>query len=110
MRVTLLLGAAGCPAGRRQADRPPRDRFNALLSFGYALLYQDVLQAILGVGLEPALGFFHTPRCSAQPLVLDLMELFRLPLWDLALIGSVNGLQWDVESDFQVAGGPCLAV
>jgi CRISPR-associated protein Cas1 len=91
------------PDGRNR--RPPRDRFNALLSFGYALLYQNVLQAILAVGLEPALGFFHTPRSAAQPLVLDLMELFRLPVWDVTLIGSVNRLQWDPEADFQVTRG-----
>ena len=91
------------PSGRTR--RPPRDRFNALLSFGYALLYQNVLQAILTVGLEPALGFFHTPRSSAHPLVLDLMELFRVPLWDMALVGSVNRLQWDMKTDFDIAGG-----
>jgi CRISPR-associated protein Cas1 len=75
------------------------------LSFGYALLYQNVLQAILAVGLEPALGFFHTPRSSAHPLVLDLMELFRAPVWDLTLIGSVNRLQWEPVGDFQVTPG-----
>jgi len=91
------------PDGRNR--RPPRDRFNALLSFGYALLYQNVLQAILAVGLEPALGFFHTPRSAAQPLVLDVMELFRLPIWDITLIGSINRLQWDPQADFQVTRG-----
>ena len=91
------------PTGRSR--RPPRDRFNALLGFGYALLYQNVLQAVLAVGLEPALGFFHTPRSSAHPLVLDLMELFRAALWDIPLIGSVNRLQWEVTDDFDLAGG-----
>ncbi len=84
--------------------RPPRDRINALLSFGYALLYRDVLQAILAVGLEPAFGFFHRPRSAAHPLVLDLMELFRVPLWDMALVASVNRLQWDAGKDFTQAG------
>ncbi|KAF1083924.1 CRISPR-associated protein Cas4/endonuclease Cas1 fusion [Sporotomaculum syntrophicum] len=85
--------------------RPPRDRFNALLSYGYALLYQAVMQAVLAVGLEPALGFFHTPRSSAYPLVMDLMELFRVPLWDMVLIGSVNRMQWNPDDDFDIAGG-----
>ena len=84
--------------------RPPRDRINALLSFGYALLYRDVLQAIMAVGLEPAFGFFHRPRSAAHPLALDLMELFRVPLWDMSLVASVNRLQWDVEEDFTQAG------
>ncbi|HEX3314876.1 MAG TPA: type I-MYXAN CRISPR-associated endonuclease Cas1, partial [Gemmataceae bacterium] len=82
--------------------RPPQDRFNALLSFGYGLLHTAVMQAILATGLEPSLGFFHTPRSAAYPLVLDLMELFRMPLWDLVLIGSLNRNQWDPAADFVV--------
>jgi CRISP-associated protein Cas1 len=104
-RVPDLLGPA-CgpelrPNGRNR--RPPRDRFNALLSYGYALLYRSVLEAVLAVGLEPALGFFHTPRSAAHPLVLDLMELFRVPIWDLTVVGSLNRRQWDPRTDFEVA-------
>ena len=84
--------------------RPPQDRINALLSFGYSLLYRDVLQTIMTVGLEPAFGFMHTPRSAAHPLALDLMELFRVPLWDMPLVASVNRLQWDPVADFTVAG------
>ncbi len=82
--------------------RPPLDRFNAVLSFGYGLLHTAVLRAVLAAGLEPALGFFHTPRSAAYPLVLDLMELFRVPLWDLVLIGSLNRGQWNADEDFTV--------
>jgi len=88
------------PEGRTR--RPPGDRFNALLSFGYALLYQSVLTAIVTVGLDPALGYYHTPRSSAYPLVMDMMDLFRVALWDIPLIGSVNRLQWDIDGDFSV--------
>lgn len=88
------------PDGRNR--RPPRDRFNALLSYGYALLYRSVIEALLAVGLEPAFGFFHTPRSAAHPLVLDVMELFRVVVWDVPLIGSVNRLHWDADADFAV--------
>ena len=64
------------PNGR--SKHPPEDRFNALLSFGYGMLFALVHRTVLGVGLEPALGFFHQPRSSAPPLVLDLVELFRV--------------------------------
>jgi CRISP-associated protein Cas1 len=80
--------------------RPPLDRFNALLSFGYGLLYTSVMRALLACGLEPALGFFHTPRSAAHPLVLDLMELFRVTLWDMVVVASLNRLQWDPAADF----------
>ncbi len=87
-----------------RSRRPPKDRFNAILSFGYALLYRDVMQAILSVGLEPAFGFYHRPRSASHPLALDLMELFRVPIWDMSVIGSLNRMQWHAEKDFTVAG------
>lgn len=77
--------------------RPPRDPFNAALSFGYSLLYRDVMAAILSVGLDPAFGFFHAPRSAAYPLALDLMELFRATLWDMPLVAAVNRRQWTAE-------------
>lgn len=83
--------------------RPPKDPFNALLSFGYALLYKDCVAAIQAVGLDPCFGFFHTPRSSAYPLALDLMELFRVILWDMPLIASVNRKQWR-KQDFEITG------
>lgn len=85
--------------------RPPLDRFNALLGFGYGLLHTAVMRAILAAGLEPSLGLFHTPRSAAYPLVLDLMELFRVPLWDMVLVGSLNRGQWDPDADFLATKG-----
>jgi CRISPR-associated protein Cas1 len=85
-----------------RSRRPPQDRFNAILSYGYGLLHTSVMRAVLASGLEPALGFFHTPRSAAYPLVLDLMELFRVTLWDMPLVGSLNRGQWDPAADFTV--------
>jgi CRISPR-associated protein Cas1 len=103
--LPCLLGPEVPPAMRPvgRSRRPPRDPFNALLSFGYALLYRSVLAAVLVVGLEPAFGFYHTPRSAAHPLVLDLMELFRVPLWDMVVVASCNRRQWDPAADFHVA-------
>jgi CRISP-associated protein Cas1 len=84
--------------------RPPKDRFNCLLGFGYALLLKDVMNAILTVGLEPALGFYHQPRSQAAPLALDLMEIFRVPLVDMIVMASINRNQWDVKADFDIRG------
>ncbi|KYC43863.1 CRISPR-associated protein Cas1 [Scytonema hofmannii PCC 7110] len=84
--------------------RPPKDRFNSLLGFGYALLIKDVMNAILTVGLEPALGFYHQPRSQAAPLVLDLIEIFRVPLVDMSIMASINRGQWEVQTDFDIRG------
>lgn len=101
------LVSADAPAEMKFSGRnrrPPKDRFNALLGFGYALLLKDVANAILTVGLEPALGFYHQPRSQAYPLALDLMEIFRVPLVDMPILGSINRLQWDAAEDFEVRG------
>lgn len=90
------------PDGRTR--RPPRTAFDALLSFGYALLLREVVAAIRVVGLEPALGFYHRPRSSAPPLALDLIELFRVSCVDMAVVAAVNRGQFDAEADF-VRGG-----
>ncbi|HAX75930.1 MAG TPA: type I-MYXAN CRISPR-associated endonuclease Cas4/Cas1 [Cyanobacteria bacterium UBA11372] len=82
--------------------RPPKDRFNCLISAGYSLLIKDIMNGILTVGLEPALGFYHQPRTQAPPLALDLMEIFRVPLVDMPVMASVNRHQWDVKADFDL--------
>ena len=100
--VTDEAGDLMKPDGRNR--RPPKDRCNALLSYGYALLLKDITNAILVVGLDPSLGFYHTPRSQAHPLALDLMEIFRVTLVDLPVIGSINRKQWDETEDFTIAG------
>jgi CRISPR-associated protein Cas1 len=89
------------PNGR--SKHPPEDRFNAILSFGYGMLFSLVHRTLLAVGLEPSLGFYHQPRSAAPPLVLDVVEIFRVPLVDIPTIGSVNRGQWDTSTDFTVA-------
>ena len=84
--------------------RPPKDRFNAMLGFGYALLLKDIMNAILTVGLEPSLGFYHQPQRQAPPLALDLMEIFRVPLVDMPIMAAINRNQWDPDADFDITG------
>jgi CRISP-associated protein Cas1 len=96
------IGDAMRPDGRSR--RPPKDRCNAMLSYGYGLLLKDVTNAIIVTGLDPSLGFYHQPRTQAHPLALDLMELFRVPLVDLPVIASINRRQWDEDEDFTISG------
>ena len=70
--------------------RPPRDPMNALLSFMYAMLVKDVTVALLAVGFDPFLGFFHRPRYGRPALALDLMEEFRPLIADSVALTAVN--------------------
>ncbi len=66
--------------------RPPRDRVNAMLSFGYSLLTRDASAALARVGLDPMLGFFHAMIPGRPALALDLMEPFRAAWVDAAVL------------------------
>ncbi len=89
----------------RRTKHPPRDRVNCLLSFGYGMIFGLVQRVLLAVGLEPAFGYFHQPRSTAPPLVLDVMEIFRTLLWEMPLIGSLNRGQWNDYGDFEIRPG-----
>jgi CRISPR-associated protein Cas1 len=88
-----------------RSRRPPADRCNALLSFGYGMIYRQAVAAIIAVGLHPGIGFYHRPRSAAQPLGLDLMEMFRVPIVDMAVLAALNRRTFDADSDFIVAPG-----
>jgi CRISP-associated protein Cas1 len=88
--------------------QPPRDRVNAILGFAYGMLYREVLQAIVAVGLHPGVGFYHRPRSAAHPLALDLMELFRVPVVDMAVIPALNRRTFDPVDDFRELPGRVL--
>jgi len=60
-----------------RSRRPPRDRFNALLSFLYAMWMNDCRSALEAAGLDPQVGFLHALRPGRAALALDLMEEFR---------------------------------
>ncbi|QUW04738.1 CRISPR-associated endonuclease Cas1 [Chloracidobacterium validum] len=70
--------------------RPPKDPINALLSFGYSLLVKEMVVAVLGVGFDPYLGFYHQPRYGRPALALDLMEEFRPLVADSVVITVIN--------------------
>lgn len=80
--------------------RPPRDAFNALLSFLYTLLTHDCRSALETVGLDPAVGFLHRDRPGRPSLALDMAEEFRPLLGERLALSLVNRRQLN-ERDFQ---------
>ncbi|MFA6662570.1 MAG: type I-C CRISPR-associated endonuclease Cas1c [Bacilli bacterium] len=69
--------------------RPPRDRTNAILSFLYSMLANDVKSALESIGLDSYVGFLHTDRPGRPSLALDVMEEMR-PLADRLTLNLIN--------------------
>jgi CRISPR-associated protein Cas1 len=63
------------------------DAANAALNYGYRILMSHVWGAVMNAGLEPFAGFLHVDRSGKPSLVLDLVEEFRQPVVDRAILG-----------------------
>jgi CRISP-associated protein Cas1 len=70
--------------------QPPTDPVNSLLSFGYTLLFNNVLSLILAEGLSPYFGNFHYGEDKKPYLAFDLMEEFRSPIVDGLVLRLLN--------------------
>jgi CRISPR-associated protein Cas1 len=86
--------------------RPPRDPTNAVLGFCYALLVREWTSVLAVVGLDPFLGFLHTPRHGRAALALDLMEEFRPIVADSVVLSLFNTGEIS-EAQFVTRGGAC---
>lgn len=84
----LIRNKAFSFAGRNR--RPPRDPVNALLSFVYTLLTNEVLSAIKICGLDPYMGALHEISYGRPSLACDLVEEYRAVLGDRLVLGLIN--------------------
>ena len=75
---------------KERSRRPPRDPFNALLSFAYSLLEHDCASALESVGLDAYVGYLHRDRPGRESLALDLMEELRPCFADRFVLTLVN--------------------
>lgn len=86
---------------RTRNRRPPLDRANAMLSFGYSLLASQCSSALSSVGLDPYVGFLHRDRPGRASLALDLMEELRAVMVDRLVFSLINK-RMVVEKDFVI--------
>jgi CRISPR-associated protein Cas1 len=78
--------------------RGAMDLVNSLLNYGYGILQSQVQQALMLAGLDPFAGFLHADRPGKPSMVLDLMEEFRAPVVDRAIVSALNlGLAFELE-------------
>ena len=83
--------------------RPPKDAINAMLSFVYTLICNDMTSALETVGLDPYVGFMHTLRPGRASLSLDMMEELRAYLGDRLVLSLISRKQITIK-DFVKQG------
>ena len=69
--------------------RPPTDPVNAMLSFGYSMLFNNIFSMARLHRLHPYVGFLHADKPQHPALISDLIEEFRT-LIDGLVVGIIN--------------------
>lgn len=68
---------------------------NALLNYGYSVLYSEIARQINAQGLDPFYGFYHKSHESEQALVYDLTEPYRVLVESAVLEFSETADRWN---------------
>jgi CRISPR-associated endonuclease Cas1 len=67
---------------RRRSIRPQSDPINAMLSFGYAMLFGNCCVSLIGARLDPDFGLMHEGKGS---LVQDLIDPLKAAMIDMVV-------------------------
>ncbi|MFH0926643.1 MAG: CRISPR-associated endonuclease Cas1 [bacterium] len=90
-----------------RSRNPATDEFNALLNYGYGVLYSLVEKACIIAGLDPYIGFLHTDNYNKKSLVFDLIEMWRI-FADETVVFLFSGRKVKVEHFDKIKGGLIL--
>ncbi|HNX17255.1 MAG TPA: CRISPR-associated endonuclease Cas1 [Methanoregula sp.] len=88
---------------RRRTVRPQCDPINAMLSFGYAMLYGNCCVSVIGARLDPDIGVLHEGQGA---LVRDLIGPFKAVMID-PLVCSIARESLKPE-DFELTQTRCM--
>ena len=84
-RAAKTYFARLCPEMNRREDTP----MNSRLNYGYSILRNSIIRAVIAAGLLPSFGIHHQNLYNAYNLADDLIEPFR-PSVDLIAYGMAG--------------------
>ena len=61
-----------------RSSRPAKDAFNAMLNYGYGILYSKVERALIIAGMDPYIGLLHSDNYNKKSFVYDFIEPYRI--------------------------------
>jgi CRISPR-associated protein Cas1 len=88
-----------------RAYHPPPDAVNAMLSFGYTLLLNEVVAALYRIGLDPDVGFYHALDYGRPSLASDMEEEFRPAVVDRLVLRLLREASLDPAIHFEGSDG-----
>jgi CRISPR-associated endonuclease Cas1 len=88
---------------RRRTLRPQGDPVNAMLSFGYSMLYGNCCVSVIGARLNPDIGLLHEGKGS---LVQDLMDPLKAEMIDSAVFQVAR--ESLTPFDYELIPGRCI--
>ena len=91
-----------------RSRRPPGNPVNAMLSFGYQVLWNHLLSLIELQGLDPYYACLHQGSERHAALASDLLEEFRAPIVDSLTLYLVNRGVVNADEDFVYKDGGCF--
>lgn len=62
----------------QRSQHPAMDPANALLNYGYGLLYSRIEGALIKAGIDPYIGVMHRDNYNRPVLVYDVIEIYRI--------------------------------
>ena len=74
----------------KRTKQPPKNRINALISFGNSLLYTTTLNELYNTHLNPTIAYLHEPSQRRYSLTLDLSEIFKPIIIDRLIFSIIN--------------------
>ncbi|WP_054950064.1 type I-B CRISPR-associated endonuclease Cas1b [Numidum massiliense] len=74
----------------KRTKRPPKNRVNAMISFGNSICYTTVLSEIYKTFLDPRIGYLHATNFRRFSLNLDVAEIFKPIMVDRLIFSLVN--------------------
>ncbi|MCF0112264.1 MAG: CRISPR-associated endonuclease Cas1, partial [Erysipelotrichaceae bacterium] len=87
---------------------PPLNEVNSLLSYGYALLYADVLSDIDRSPLLPQISFIHSLSKESDSLHFDIADILKPIFIDRMVIRMINRNQFNISHFEKKKGGVYL--
>ena len=61
-----------------RTQRPAADPANAMLNYGYGILYSQIEGALIKAGIDPYIGVMHRDDYNRPVLVYDIIEIYRI--------------------------------